>query len=428
MFHKFKPRGLSQSGIITTIAVLQNYAHSIMAIIIPLYLYAIFQSELIIGQLTTIAGITGIIASLMLSWLFIKVPRKILFNATGIIAIAGTLSLFLIHDFIDATITRLLLRVAPIVLLSLLSLYLRDLSAPEKLAKNQGLFQAFVNIAWVTGPILTSIIMYFIEANILWIQNVSFFQFMNPLYIQYYIPIIITALLHVISILVFLYAKIVIKHEHLQEKNHSKKSENIHHLKHFNNISEFFQNKYRALAFINISFLTTWWVFLYIFFPLMLKNSGVSASNIALIIGLTALPLAILEFFLPQFIKFFKGSIPALVAGYTFFAFFIIASFTQGLENIPLFVLFIILSHIGLSLADPLQEYMYFEGTNKRNEEKYYSIHKMGGSIVNLIFPIFLGFLISIFGLETIFFLFPYFFIPLFILIFIFKNKKEPTK
>ncbi|MBT4936924.1 MFS transporter [Candidatus Peregrinibacteria bacterium] len=423
MIHRFKPLALSKSGIITLIAVIQNYASSILSIVLPLYLYELFKSEIIIGQLGTIAGITGVVSGFFLSWLLSKIERGKLFKIVTLMAISAVLIFFIMQSFLEAASSRIILAVPEVIAFAILSLYLRDLCTPHNLARTQGWFQSLVNIAWLTGPIIGGFLISFVQKNTEIIQSLEIFHSFNPLYIQYYIPLILVMLLYSIALITFFLAKIVIRHPHLQEKTHSHKSNQVHHPKHFKNVLSFFQNPYRTFCFINISFISLWWVFIFGFFAILLEQQEISAKYIGMIIGLVSLPNALFEVFLPHIIKFFKGSINALIGGYSFFAFFITLAFLQGFENIYIFVILLIVSQIGVAVTEPLQEYMYFEGTNKKNEESYYSMHQIGGRIIGLIAPMLIGSAIAAFGIVETFSFIPYLFVPLLILLFYLKKQ-----
>lgn len=423
MIHRFKPLALSKSGIITFIAVIQNYASAIISIVLPLYLYEIFQSEVIIGQLGTIAGVTGVVSGLLITWLLSKIKRGKLFKLVTLMAIFAVLIFFMMQSFFEAASSRIIFAVPEIIAFAILSLYLRDLCVPHDLARKQGWYQSLVNIAWLTGPIIGGFLISFVQENTEIIRSLEIFHNLHPIYIQYYVPLILAILLYSISLITFFLAKIVIKHPHLQEKPHSHRSNQVHHPKHFKNVRSFFQNPYRTFCFINIGFISLWWVFIFGFFAILLEQQEVSAKHIGIIIGLVSLPNALFEVFLPHIIKFFKGSINALIAGYSFFGFCITLAFFQGFENISIFVILLVISQIGVAVTEPLQEYMYFEGTNKQNEEKYYSMHQIGGRIINLIAPILIGTAIGIFGIEETFSFIPYFFIPLLILLFYLKRQ-----
>jgi len=425
MFHfRHKPRGLKNSTLITVISVIENYASAMMTLIVPLYLYAVFKSELVIGQISFVSGIASVIITLTLGFLLSSFSRAILYKLGAFLAL-GSIAIFFILELVpEAYIAHSLWGVAGILTPAILSLYIRDLSTPEDLPHNQGVYSAVVNLAWLTGPMIAGALISFFE-----FQQESIIQIFPVLsaiqseYFLYIMPLIIALALYFIALFIFTWHKFVIKHPHLQESEKSQESDQVHHHKYLGNFIEHFKDKKRTLSFINQSFIAVWWIFIFTYFAILLEQHEVNATHIGIILGLISLPNVLFEAFVDSFMKKVGGSENALLYGYGFFFIFVSAAFFIGYENIYIFSVLLILSQIGVAVTEPLQELQYFEGTDEKTEGKFYTIHKLGGEFFSLVTPVLIGIGIGIWGIDSVFQIIPFLFIPLFGILFFLKGR-----
>ena len=425
MFHneRYNHPDLKKSSILNFIAFLQAMWFAFALFIIPLYLFEIFQSGEVIWLINSIAGWIWIIITLLLSILLWKLSRWVIFKISIFIIFSSIITFLITSKFTDAAIARSLLVMWWTIISSVLSLYVKDLSEKEELWKNQWFFQVSKNIAWLIWPISAWYLFEFVK------NNKEIFAFLwDKKYIEYNLILYIALFFILSTFFVFLWAKFVNKHPHLQIKPHSKEINKHHHYKNFKFILEYFKNKYRTFSFLNIMFLSLWFSTFYGFwFLLFLKNWWISGEQIWLFMWLIWLPLVVFEWFMNKIIKFIWWSINSLILWYTIAIFFLILWIFFWQENIYIFIWFFILAHIWISLAEPLQDFQYFEWIKKWDEAKFYSIHMIWWWIIRLIMPFLFWLMIANFWTEKAFYSWVWFlWIFLIILIWykIFWNKK----
>lgn len=431
MFYlRHKPRGLKKSTLITIISVISNYASAMMTVIVPLYLFSILKSEELIWQLSSISTFVWIIWTISLWFLLSHFSRTLLFKLWMIIRLSAIWIFFTIAYFSDALIAKILFWIAWVIVPSILSLYLRDLTAPEDLPHEQWIYSAVINIAWLTWPIIAWFMMEYFWENYWVITNL--FPVLWNLWeesFKYTASFTITLWLSLLALIIFAWNKFVIKHPHLEETKKSKEINKHLHYSQLVNIKEYFQDTKRTLSFINISFIAIWWVFIFTFFSILLEQNWVTEKVIWIIIWLISLPNVFLEWFIWWFNKKVWWSVNALIYWYILFFVLIVLAFIVWMENIYLFAWLIILSQVWVAITEPLQELHYFEWTNESNDWKFYAIHKIWWDIAYLITPIFIWMWITAFWINSVFQTIPYLFIPLFIILyFVKKNEIKNSK
>lgn len=431
MFHllRHKPRGLSKSTVITIISVISNYAAAMMTLIIPLYLFAIFKSEEVVGQISSISTLVWIIGTISLWFLLSHFSRSILFKAWMIIRFASIFIFFTIAYFTEALVAKILFALAWVIVPSVLSLYLRDLTTPEDLPHKQWVYSAVVNIAWLTWPMVAWFLLeYFWNNYSSIITNFPILSQLSEEFFKYVATFAIALLLFAISLTIFVWNKFVVKHPHLEETEKSKETNKAHHHSQLANIKEYFHDEKRALSFINISFISIWWVFIFTFFSILLEQHGVSEEMIWILVGLISLPNVLFEWFIWWIDKKVWWSTNALILGYLIFFIIVVLAFVVWMDNIYLFAWLIILSQIWVAITEPLQELQYFEWTNESNDWKFYTIHKIGGDVFYLITPLFIWAWITAFWIDAVFKTIPYTFIPLFVVLYFVKRRFRNSK
>lgn len=392
---RHKPRWLSKSWIITLISIIQNLWNSMLILIIPLYLYKIFKSELILWEVSSFAAMAWIVSTILMWFILAKFQRHHIFKAMTVIWIIWIVLLIFTKTVFDVNIARMLARSVNVILPAILALYLKDLTSPEDYPHTQWVYSALINLSWLLWPMISwSLIEYFshIKSNFLNISIINNFDFE---YLEYTITFFIIVVLFLISLIIFIWWKFIIKHKHLQKNIKTAESNSAHHVIHIVNFAEYFKDKNRSLAFINLSFIAIWWVLVYTFMPILFEKHWMQTWVIWIVIWLISLPLVLLEWFLSKYLKIFWWNINTLFAWYLIFAIFVIFAFIVWYDNIYIFAWLIITSSIWVAITEPLQELMYFEWTDKSNENTYYSIFWLWNSLFTLLTPALSWILIS---------------------------------
>ncbi len=421
-----KPKNLNKSLIITFISVMQTYWTAILTFVLPLYLFSKFQSETIVWNFASAWALMSIITMMLLGFILRHVSRTIVFKIASSLLILWIILLIYLTNTSQAYIAWAFTKTAIIIIPITLSLYLRDLTKTKDLPKKQWIYVASINLAWSTWPILAWYIINLISTNKTSINSQFILDNFDLQYIQYFIPLLISILFYLIAVWTFVWWKFITKHPHLKASNEKIKTNEIHHHKHLWNIGEYFDNKKRALSFINLSFIAIWLVFILVFMPIFLKKHWIWESQIWIIMWLFFVPLVLLEWFLYKVIKICWSSLNALIVWYSIFAFFVSIAFIIWFENIYLFIALIVTWQVWISITQPLQEFMYFEWTNKNNEHRFYSLHKLWNNFFTLITPILIWMWIKIWWIDTVFRSFPFIFI--FVFYFLYKFKKSEKK
>lgn len=410
MFHceiRHRFHWLSKSWIITLIGFFQAYWFAITSFVIPLYLFSIFKSEFLVWKIETITAVFGIIFTGLLSFLLLKIKRHLLLKIAFLIWIFWIIYFLFIQNIFDATIAKISLRISSIFIISVLSLYLRDFSKERELAKKEWIYCAINNLSWLTWPILSWFLINFIQNNKIEILAKYTFLEKYSEWLEYNILIAIWWLFLIISILIFIFWKFVINHPHLQKNTISKNTKNIHKLSHLSFISDYFKNKERKIAFISVFSKWVWMIFLYIFLWIFLSKNWTSNQNIWLIIWLLCLPNILIEGFAGKFSEKFWGEIKMIIYWYLIFSISFLIALIIWIKNIYFFTGFLMLSQVGFSLTEALNNVLYFKWTNILNENKYFSIYKMWDAIWRFVTPIIAWFFISIYWIEKVFFALP---------------------
>ena len=426
MFLLSKPAGLNKSFIITFISVMQSYWTAILTFVLPLYLFALFQSETVVWNFASAWALMSIICMLSLGFILRHLSRVIVFKIASALLLIWIFQLIFLNSANEAYIAWALTKTAIIIIPIILSLYLRDLTKVKDLPKRQGIYIASMNLAWATWPIIAWFLI-----NLIWSNEASavsrfLIEHVNIKHVEYIIPFILSMIFYVITIWTFIWWKFIIKHPHLKIENEKVRANEIHHIKHLANITEYFNNKKRYLSFINLSFIGMWLVILLIFMPIFLKHHNVNEEEIWLIIWCFFIPLVILEWFLDKIIKLAWWSLNALIIWYTIFAFFVSLAFIVWYKDIYLFISLLVAWQIWVAITQPLQEFMYYEWTNKKNEHKFYSIHRLWNNFFALITPILMWAWINIWWIDKVFRIIPFLFI--FVFYFLYKFKKAERK
>ena len=418
---RFQSVHFKKSSILNLIWFLQTMWFAISLFIIPIYLYQIFKSWEIIWQINSFAWLMWILATLLISFLLTKFERWTNFKIATFSILTALIWFIFISNYIEAIWYRSFLMIWWVITWSVLSLYLKDISELTELSKNQWKFQVSKNIAWLIWPVSAWFLFDFVEKNKEFLINL--FQFLgNWKNLEYYTLFASALFFFILSFFVFLYWKFIIKHPHLQQKPHSKKINSHHHYSKFEFIWEYFQNKYRTLSFLNIMFLNTWFAIWYSFwFIILLEQFWIPKSQMWIFFWLLWLPLILIEWFLDKFIKKLWSSLNVLIFWYWFFITFISLSFFVWFDNFYLFVWLYIFAHIWIATVEPLQEYQYYEWVNKKNQEKFYSIHSIWWAIARLVAPVLFWIWIAEYWILKTFYFLPWLLFLFFIWLLIFK-------
>jgi MFS family permease len=251
------------------------------------------------------------------------------------------------------------------------AIILRHSTTLETIGKIQGYFFAIRNLAWVIGPLITSVVLY--KSGIL----------NNFLYIGLFI---------FIGWLLFLYYQIKAYEENKPQTITLKTIRQ--------NIFDFFKNKELFKVYFLRGGLSFYWTVIYIFTPLYIILNNLKPSFIGIFLGLASLPLIILEIQIGKIIDFYKIKY-FFIAGYVIIIFFLILSFF--INNIYYSLAAIFLSMIGASFLEPGCDTYFFKNVNQFISDKYYGVYRTSESIFGMISRFSIGFLLLFLTIKYVY-------------------------
>ncbi len=146
-----------------------------------------------------------------------------------------------------------------------LGIIIKDKAPPKKLSRNEGLMYTFFNISWLVGPLIAGYISQKYGFNIIFL---------------------LSAIITLISLFYFRISRI-------QDANTTKKIDgNL-----WNNFFAFFNNKERVIAYVLGGGVNLWLIFIYLFVPLFIINSGLGDVWIGYFLFAVAIPTISFEYF-----------------------------------------------------------------------------------------------------------------------------------
>lgn len=140
------------------------------------------------------------------------------------------------------------------------------------------------------------------------------------------------------------------------------------------------------IAYIQNMGQSVWWGFIWTFIPIFMVKQGYSVASIGIYIGLTQLPLFLLEFvtvktlrrYSYRFIFFISYAALGLIGIFAFLT----PVYSAGLVAI-------LLGSIAMSFIEPISQLYFFDQVTKLEEEKTYPIYGtsniVGGTVIRLI-------------------------------------------
>ncbi len=372
--------GLTNIGKLSIIGFIVSIASAFVSTIWAVYMDSFLQSIVLVGFIS--AGLT--LVSFFSYFIFIPVIEKI--DKTKIYFF--TLLLFAITYFLFSINTKFYVFITLAVIITILAtlrvtsfgIIVKDKSGDKHLSRNEGLIYAFLNVAWVIGPLLAGYLSDKFGVNLIFILSAIF--------------ILISATLFKIS---------KIKNPHIMKNIDG----NL-----IKNFIDFFKDKKRIKSYLLGGGVNLWWTLIYVFIPLYIIRSGLDIIWVGYFLFAIAVPLMICEFYFSKlagkigFKKVFKIGflIPAILVIICFF-----------ITNVYIVLGLLSLASIGLAMVEPTTEAYFFDIINKKDECRFYGpynttteVNDFIGKILSATLLIFLPFkfVFLLFGIFMLFFVF----------------------
>lgn len=338
-----------------------NFAYTLSSPVYPLFVKSLLENDSYVGYFAATLAFLMIVYSFLIQPILARF-KKISILKFGLIGLS--LSFVAIY-FTNHIYTLLAIELFRTFFLTCIlvptALLIRDVANKKNLGKTEGFYFTVANLAWMIGPLLGGLI-----ANAYGLRQIFLMSAIFPL-----------------LSFVIISSKKFKEHNILHKTEHSIPS----------SLTDFIRSKSHILLFIMSIGLLFWWSMVYTFIPLYINDSGFSVEIVGIVLFMVVLPLILLE--VPAgsladkigFKKFFFIGflIMSLLAVSTFFV------------SSPIIVLtMIVCGSIGAAFVEPLREAYFFEITAKKNEGRFYPIHRiaipLGQLLGSIIFSTFLLF------------------------------------
>ncbi len=378
MFHHYKKKHSVPNHptykIFAIMAFFVGLGNAALWTIFPLIINDIINNDKLIGVYYSVISITGLIASLLSTYLFLKYSKVLITKITLSISILSLIGMTIVQNIWQLGGLDIPRAIALTIASLSLSLFIADVSKKKELASNEGKFYLYSNFGWLIGPLLGG---YTAKT----FGNESVF--------------IVTSIIFGITLLYFLHQHLVIKNPHLHDEKEKEGLKVI--IK--NTVNYFKEKEYRKVFNVALG-LNFWWAISFLYIPLAVEKMGFSQDIVGWVITGGIIPLVLLETWVGK-IADRNGLKKYITFGFVFTA-LITASFTLMTTTPILLLIAFAAVNIGPAFIEPLQETYFFKAVKKKDEDKYIGIYNLADPIANIVGPTIGAGLIMIGNFNTI--------------------------
>jgi predicted MFS family arabinose efflux permease len=234
-----------------------------------------------------------------------------------------------------------------------------DSAGPKDFKKNQALSGSMINFAWMSMPFFATLI----------IGQYSF------------------AMLYVLGASIALCATVLLLVSNIPEKKKRYKPA----VSVFKNIRTYFSQKRLRDVYLISSGVDMWWVFIFVFVTLFMKNAGFSTAQIGLYLTLSQLPLFLFEFKTNKLVERYHYRSP-FINSYTFMAF---AMLVTGIVGINVFTLGLLsFTSLFIVFLEPAREMYLYEKMKLADEERMQPVYATAELVGSVTVRFTIGFLL----------------------------------
>ncbi len=344
--HLNAPQELILVRLLTTVGA------AVIVATVSLYLHDLGMSAGAIGVATAVVMIINLLFALWLPALLETVNLgKILIGSTFCFA----LSIFVFGQVKHAVFALFLYLIGRLLLSAFISAYsilFRDDSPSKKVYRqNVALAGSLVNFSWMIAPFLATLIIDRYSFSILYIIGGSVALLSTLIMVMQTIPV-------------------------REKKRHNIDSDIVKNIRHYMS-----QKRLRD-AYLLGGGVDMYWVFIFVFLTVFLKDSGLDTAEIGLLLTITQMPLFLLEFRTYKVVDRFKYRLPFTIA-YAFIAFVMLIFAVLGPTSI-ISLLFLVMASFSTAFLEPAREMYLYEKLNTLEEERVqpiYATSELTGSI-----------------------------------------------
>jgi len=339
-FHR-RHRALSRSRKLIFVSFFFAIAFAIVEGVTSLYLNSFGLSESFIGYLSGSLTILSLIVAFSLTPFLERFRLTSMFIFSICVAIIGYTLLGFFYSLYFFIFIMILISTSGVIRITCLDILFRDNTSNRSLNQNGGLFYALLNLGWVVGMVISSILLLYIQ-----VQSVFFF----------------TGLFYLIGLTLFI--MIHLKNIHKVRKKFDNNP--------LHNILRYFRNRKLLLPYAMVMGIMSWWSLVYVFVPLFMIRNRLSEPLIGVFFALATIPLIAFEYQVGK-ISSRKGFRFFFVWGFIGLALVSLALFF--VNNIFIQLAILIGGSIFAAFLEPIQDTFFYKQVGRSDEEVFYPIY-----------------------------------------------------
>lgn len=373
MFHIFKVsthHGHEEGRLFSYLSMLLGFTSAVFWAVLPSYVGLFSGNNISLTLFFALIGVSSFAGALASTIIFRHFKRVLIFKVSLLIYSLIFALMVFVSNYGTLLVLEMIRNFVNVLIWIALALFVRDFSNENELGRSEGRFFLFINVGFILGFALSSIIMSFSSYN---------FNFY---------------LASLVGIITFLY----FSYQHVVYKNRiNDKTERTTVSDFFNNFKDYFKNIRRTKSFLTGFSLHYWLIMSAIFFPIFIELKGFSNSVVGYVLAASIIPLI--------FMEEWSGSKSdySSMKYYLFLGFFFLSiiSFWLGSNPSPiLMIILMVISGFGVGIIEPLQEKHFFNITTKSEEEKFYGVRMTAQPLASIFAPLFATLTLGFFGLS----------------------------
>lgn len=347
MLHNQRHRAISRSKELIFVSLFFAIALAVVDSVFSVYLHGFGLSDSMIGFIAGSLAFLSLFIALFITPVLEKFKQTRVFIVSLLIAVFGYAIIGFVHSLLLFLVVIVLITASGVIRITCLDILFRDNTSNKDLNVNGGLFYRILNIGWISGLLISSVLL-------LWVRPRSIF--------------LVASFFFAVGLILFVAI-------HL--KNISKKHKKLD-VNPLENVSSFVRNSRLLLPYAMVMGIMSWWSLVYLYVPLFMISQGMSSSMIGVFFIATTVPLIL-----------FERQVGALSSKRGFRFFFMLGFGGLTLISLVLFfvdsiylqLVLLSLGSVFVACLEPIQDTFFFKQVAKRDEEKFYPLFGTAGQI-----------------------------------------------
>lgn len=343
---------------------------AILAPVLPKYMMGLSGGmAYYVGIAVAICSLVTLFSSMLISKMMHRLSRIFLLYMGFLLLAIVFIQFLFAQTFHEILIAQIIRGLAISVIFVVIPLMIRDYTDSKSLAREEGVYYWFINLAWVGGPLLGGFL--------------AGYAGVQPVFM--------------LSIATVLMAILFLRHKHVSDValNRDDKTDSF-----ADSLREFFRNPFLRKAYVVDFGLYIWWSIATVCVPLYLVSYGLLDFAVGIVLSVTLIPLLILEKSIGKHTKQCDlGS--NMRNGFILIALAIVAA--AVVYNVYFSVLMFFVASIGAAFIEPIKETYLFSHMDKSRENDLYPVYSTARQLGYLVGPLIGGFVISFLGYQALF-------------------------